>query len=115
MCKGLSREMGKPCICWIRAGFPAGKFYVKGPVVLKSGVNLHISEGTELIFSSAGEGYLPAVFILSPAMVFREKLRPNVLLTSGKDTVTYAPSCDTVKMAGKGKQMDNMRAELNKA
>jgi polygalacturonase len=45
-----------------RVVVPAGKFYVKGPVVLKSNVNLHIAEGAELIFSSAAEDYLPAVF-----------------------------------------------------
>jgi hypothetical protein len=46
-----------------------------------------------------------------------KKLRPNVLLTPGKDTVTYTPSRGTVKMAskaGKGKQLDNMLTELNK-
>lgn len=46
-----------------------------------------------------------------------KKLQPNVLLTPGKDTVTYTPSRGTVKMAskaGKGKQLDNMLVELNK-
>ncbi|HEX7905417.1 MAG TPA: glycosyl hydrolase family 28 protein [Chitinophagaceae bacterium] len=45
-----------------RVLIPAGKFYIKGPIVLKSHVNLHLSEGTELIFSSAAEDYLPVVF-----------------------------------------------------
>ncbi len=45
-----------------RVLIPAGKFFIKGPIVLKSNVNLHVSEGAELVFSSVAEDYLPAVF-----------------------------------------------------
>jgi polygalacturonase len=40
---------------------PSGKFFVKGPVVLKSNVNFHISEGAEMFFSADEKDYLPAV------------------------------------------------------
>ncbi|HEX7847189.1 MAG TPA: glycosyl hydrolase family 28 protein, partial [Chitinophagaceae bacterium] len=41
---------------------PAGKYYIKGPIILKSNVNLHLTEGAELIFSSNADDYLPVVF-----------------------------------------------------
>ena len=40
---------------------PSGIWYVKGPIHLKSNINLHISEGAELIFSANPEDYLPQV------------------------------------------------------
>lgn len=39
-----------------------GTFFCKGPISLKSNVNLHIADGTTLLFSSEPEDYLPAVF-----------------------------------------------------
>lgn len=44
-----------------RVVVPKGKFFCKGPVVLKSNVNLHLEKGSELIFSSDESDYLPAV------------------------------------------------------
>lgn len=41
---------------------PPGMYFVKGPVILKSNVNLNISEGAELFFSSDANDYLPVVF-----------------------------------------------------
>ncbi|MCA9257697.1 MAG: hypothetical protein KDA61_00800, partial [Planctomycetales bacterium] len=38
-----------------------GKWLVKGPVHLRSNVNLHVSEGAILLFSADPEDYLPAV------------------------------------------------------
>jgi len=43
---------------------PKGKFYIAGPVVLKSHVNLHFDDGAELIFSGEPKYYLPAVLTL---------------------------------------------------
>lgn len=40
---------------------PNGKFFCKGPIVLKSNVNLYLSEGCELFFSSDENDYLPVV------------------------------------------------------
>ncbi|MEZ4829885.1 MAG: glycoside hydrolase family 28 protein [Bacteroidia bacterium] len=41
---------------------PAGEFFVKGPIHLKSNINLHISEGAYVRFSTDPDDYLPAVF-----------------------------------------------------
>ncbi|WP_342383168.1 glycoside hydrolase family 28 protein [Bacteroides ovatus] len=40
---------------------PNGRFFCKGPIVLKSNVNLYLSEGCELFFSSDENDYLPVV------------------------------------------------------
>ena len=40
---------------------PKGKYFSKGPVVLKSNVNLHLEEGAEILFSPDEKDYLPAV------------------------------------------------------
>lgn len=44
-----------------RVVVPAGVFFVKGPVVLKSNVNLHLEKDAELVFSSDAVDYLPPV------------------------------------------------------
>ncbi len=44
-----------------RVVVPAGKFFCKGPIVLKSNVNLYVAEGAEVIFSHDEKDYLPAV------------------------------------------------------
>ena len=40
---------------------PVGKFFSKGPIVLKSNVNLYVSEGAEILFSPNEKDYLPPV------------------------------------------------------
>lgn len=44
-----------------RVVLPKGKWFSKGPIHLKSNVNLHISEGAILEFSEEPEDYLPQV------------------------------------------------------
>jgi polygalacturonase len=46
-----------------RVVIPKGDFYCNGPIHLKSNVNLHISEGATLTFSSNEEDYLPLVLV----------------------------------------------------
>ncbi|MCB0843611.1 MAG: glycoside hydrolase family 28 protein [Bacteroidetes bacterium] len=41
---------------------PAGKYYVGGPIHLKSNINLHVSEGAYVKFSTTPSDYLPVVF-----------------------------------------------------
>ena len=41
---------------------PAGK-YLTGPIHLRSGVNLQLAEGAEIIFSDNLEDYLPVVLV----------------------------------------------------
>ena len=45
-----------------RVVVPAGVFFVKGPIHLKSHINLVVSEGATLRFSSEPDDYLPVVF-----------------------------------------------------
>jgi len=40
---------------------PEGAWYVDGPIHLKSGINLHVSKGAQIVFSEDPEDYLPAV------------------------------------------------------
>ena len=55
-------------LCSVNGGgtvvVPKGRFYIAGPVVLKSHVNLHFEDGSELIFSGEPKDYLPAVLTL---------------------------------------------------
>lgn len=44
-----------------RVVIPEGKYFCKGPIILKSGVNLHLEEGARISFSPEPEDYLPAV------------------------------------------------------
>lgn len=71
---GASSVWGEDCLPAIRAAIdlcnregggtvviPSGRWFSKGPVVLKSHVNLHLEEGAELVFSSDTTDYLPPV------------------------------------------------------
>ena len=40
---------------------PAGKFYTRTSIILQSNVNLHLEEGSEIIFSENPKDYLPPV------------------------------------------------------
>lgn len=44
-----------------RVVVPAGKFYTRTSIVLASNVNLHLEEGSEIIFSKNPKDYLPPV------------------------------------------------------
>lgn len=71
---------------------PKGMFYIAGPVVLKSHVNLHFEDGAELIFSADAKDYLPAV----------------VTLWEGTEVFNYSPlfyayECTDIAITGHGK------------
>lgn len=40
---------------------PKGTYFLKGPILLKSNINLHLEKGTRLEFSTEAEDYLPMV------------------------------------------------------
>jgi len=40
---------------------PAGDFFVQGPIHLKSNINLHLKEGSKILFTSETDYYLPVV------------------------------------------------------
>jgi polygalacturonase len=70
---------------------PKGQFYIAGPIVLKSHVNLHFDDGAELIFSSEPKDYLPAV----------------LTLWEGTELYNYSPlfyayQCSDIAVTGKG-------------
>ena len=70
---------------------PKGAFFVGGPIVLKSHVNLHLDEGAEIIFSAREEDYLPAV----------------LSLWEGTELFNYAPlvyafECTDIAITGRG-------------
>ena len=71
---------------------PKGRFYIAGPVVLKSHVNLHFDDGAELIFSGEPKDYLPAV----------------LTLWEGTELYNYSPlfyayQCSDIAISGNGK------------
>ena len=43
---------------------PSGKYYIAGPIILKSNVNLNIAEGAEIIFSYNPQDYKPYVITI---------------------------------------------------
>ena len=71
---------------------PKGTFFIAGPVVLKSYVNLHFEDGAELVFSNDENKYLPAV----------------LTLWEGTELYNYSPlfygyQCTDVAITGKGR------------
>jgi polygalacturonase len=71
---------------------PKGVFFIAGPVVLKSHVNLHFEDGAELIFSTDEKDYLPAV----------------LTLWEGTELFNYSPlfyayQCSDIAITGHGK------------
>jgi len=75
-----------------RVIIPRGVFYIAGPVVLKSHVNLHFEDGAELIFSADEKDYLPAV----------------LTLWEGTELFNYSPlfyayQCSDIAVTGNGK------------
>ncbi len=83
-------------LCSVSGGgeviIPKGKFYIAGPVVLKSHVNLHFDDGAELIFSGEPKDYLPAV----------------LTLWEGTELYNYSPlfyayQCSDIAITGNGK------------
>jgi len=40
-----------------------GEYFCKGPLILKSNVNLHLEKGAQLVFSQNPSDYLPVVFV----------------------------------------------------
>ncbi len=71
---------------------PKGVFFMDGPVVLKSHVNLHFEDGAEIVFSADETKYLPAV----------------LSLWEGTELFNYCPliyayQCSDIAITGNGK------------
>jgi polygalacturonase len=80
-----------------RVVVPAGK-YLTGPIHLLSGVNLHVEEGAEIIFSDNPEDYLPVVFV-----------RVGGIELYNYSPLIYARDCTNIAVTGKGKLNGNAR------
>lgn len=101
-----------------RVVIPAGKYHVDGPIILKSNVNLYLVEGSEIIFSSKPEDYLPAVlttfegtelFNYSP-LVYAYQVS-NIAITgkgilNGNATITFA------RMRAQGSSQQNQLRQM---
>ena len=75
-----------------RVIIPNGVFFMDGPIVLKSHVNLHFEDGAEIIFSADPSKYLPAV----------------LCLWEGTELYNYSPliysyQCSDIAITGNGK------------
>jgi polygalacturonase len=70
---------------------PKGKFWVAGPIVLKSHVNLHLEDSAAIIFAPDAKDYLPAV----------------LSLWEGTELFNYSPliyayQCSDIAITGRG-------------
>lgn len=80
-----------------RVVVPAGKF-LTGPIHLRSGVNLFLAEGAELIFSDNFEDYLPVVLV-----------RVGGVELYNYSPLIYARDCVNIAVTGKGKLNGNAK------
>lgn len=94
----------------------AGEYFCNGPIILKSGVNLHLGEGVRLVFSQNPEDYLPVVLVrwegtevynYSPFIYARDV--ENIAIT-GKGIIDGNGSAENSFREWKGKQ----KADQNK-
>lgn len=75
-----------------RVVLPAGVWFSKGPIHLKSKINLHVSEGATLLFSPNPQDYLPVVHT-----------RWEGTEVMGYSPLIYANNVHDVAITGKGK------------
>lgn len=80
-----------------RVVVPSGKYYT-GPIHLRSGVNLYLTDGAELIFSDTLEDYLPVVFV-----------RVGGVELYNYSPLIYARDCTNIAVTGKGKLNGNAK------
>ena len=81
-----------------RVSVPAGKF-LTGPVHLRSNVELHLADGSEIIFSDTFDDYLPPVLVRGGGVEFYNY-----------SPLIYARDCTNVAVTGTGKLNGNAKA-----
>ncbi|MBD5780930.1 glycoside hydrolase family 28 protein [Pelagicoccus sp. NFK12] len=74
---------------------PAGKWFT-GPIHLKSNVELHLAEGSEVIFSDTLEDYLPVV-----------RVRAGSIEIYNYSPLIYARDCENIGITGPGRLNGN--------
>ena len=77
---------------------PAGK-YLTGPIHFRSNVELHLADGSEVIFSDRFEDYLPPVFV-----------RVGGIEIYNYSPLIYALNCTNIAITGKGRLNGNANA-----
>ena len=101
-----------------RVVVPAGKYHVNGSIILKSNVNLYLSEGSEIIFSSKPADYLPEVltifegtelFNYSP-LVYAYQVS-NIAIT-GKGTLNGNATTGFAKMRPQNSKMQSCLRQM---
>ena len=80
-----------------RVVVPAGRYYT-GPIHLRSGVNLHLSEGAEIIFSDTLADYLPVVLV-----------RVGGIELYNYSPLVYARDCTNIAVTGRGQLNGNAK------
>jgi polygalacturonase len=80
-----------------RVTVPAGKFFT-GPIHLRSNVELHLEENSEIIFSDRFEDYLPPVFV-----------RVGGIELYNYSPLIYARDCRNIAITGKGRLNGNAK------
>jgi len=80
---------------------PKGSYFVKGPIHLKSGVNLHVEEGALVIFSTDPDDFLPAV-----------KTRWEGVECYNYSPLIYAYGQENIALTGKG-EINGMASNQN--
>jgi polygalacturonase len=80
-----------------RVVVPAGKF-LTGAIHLRSGVNLHLTDAAEIIFSDQLEDYLPVVLV-----------RVGGIELYNYSPLIYARDCSNVAVTGRGKLNGNAK------
>ncbi len=85
-----------------RVVIPAGNWLSNGPIHLQSRINLHLSEGSTLLFGTAAKDYLPAVFT-----------RWEGTEIYGYSPMIYANQVTDVAITGKGIIDGNAQSEFH--
>ncbi|WP_016955391.1 glycoside hydrolase family 28 protein [Catenovulum agarivorans] len=92
----LSRQGGGKIV------IPAGTWYCEGTVHLRSKINLHLSQGAQLLFSTNTEHYLPVV-----------KTRWEGTEMYGYSPLVYAANVEDVAITGTGLIDGNLQSEFH--
>ena len=74
-----------------RVVVPAGEWFVRGPIHLRSNVNLHVVEGATVCFSTSPADFLPVVFT---------RFEGNELMNYSP--LIYARDAQNIAITGKG-------------
>jgi polygalacturonase len=84
-----------------RVVVPAGTYLLNGPIHLKSNVNLHLAEGSTLLFSGQPEHFLPVVLV-----------RWEGIILHNYSPMIYARGAENIAVTGRGVIDANARREF---